>query len=189
MAEDFLTDVEISKVYEGKSGEGEFGKWTAYNFYIEGDERKFSWFKSDSKPTMPVQGMRIKLMEYAVKQSGEYTNYNVSRIVLQEKQPETIEPSGLKKHTPQKSGRDSSLTMYISYAKDLVCKMMELNPSAFDSLTVNQIADMTTETGMKMYDRAKEEPVVETDKATKDIESKFLDDGPPEDMFPPPHGE
>lgn len=186
MADEFETDVEITKVYEGKSGEGEYGPWTAYNFYVKDDERKFSWFKSDSKPIMPVKGMQIKLMEYVVKQSGEYTNYNVSRIILHgdaHKKAETRELVDNKKFVPQKSSRNSSLTMYISYAKDLLVALMI--HCDYEKVGFNELVDMVVDEGVRMYDRAHgvSDIAIQQAKLTKEAEKGFVEP----DNEPPPH--
>ena len=211
MAEElFETDVVVSKSFEGASGESEYGPWIAYNFYIDNDERKFSWFWNEKKPIVPMQGMQIKLMEYTSGPSkcGKYSNNNVSRIILHGdayKKTKTEYESGLKAHgkleeaEPQstgfvgqkgvaqpdnKKGRDNTLTMYISYAKDVIVQMMVSAPDAFKGLPINQITDMVVDEGVKMYDRAHE-----IDTATQEVEKKFLDDeqeGIRGDEPPPP---
>ena len=219
----FETDVVISKSFEGASGESEYGPWIAYNFYIDNDERKFSWFWNEKKPIVPVQDMQIKLMEYTSGPSkcGKYINNNVSRIILHgdaHKKAESNYESGLKAHgkleeaKPQstgfvgqkgvaqpdnKKGRDSSLTMYISYAKDIVVALIN-NKFASLPMTVEDMIDEVGDMGIRMYDRAHE-----IDTATQEVEKGFLDDeqegirddggpeikshdhGPPEDQFPP----
>ena len=191
MANDFLTDVEISKAFEGASGEGEFGPWTAYNFYVEGDERKFSWFKSDSKPITPVQGMGIKLMDYvsAPSKCGKYINNNVSRIILHgdaHKKAETTkawEPVKVPL-AHAKPGRDSSITFYLGYSARFMSALIA-NGSGWNEAPPETIADLVVDMGIRMYDRAKGEP----DKATSDAEVGFLDaeyEGIRDDE-PPPH--
>ena len=192
MAEEFETDIEITKVYEGTSGEGEFGPWTAYNFYVKGDDRKFSWFKSDSKPIMPVPGMLVKLMEYFIaetyseKHNKTFTNYNVSRIILHgdaHKQAETFEPPHKPVSMPTKSTpkRDNSLTMYISYAKDIVVAQMA--QGGYKGTSTLDISNVVVDNGVRMYDRANREVIPEPQ--TENTTDTVRVEGDSDDRFPP----
>jgi hypothetical protein len=79
---EILTDVKITKVYEGKSGEGKFGTWQIYNFYIKDRKEKFSCFGSDA--FTPEEGMNLKLLKYEIEPNGEYTNYKVKEAIINE---------------------------------------------------------------------------------------------------------
>lgn len=71
-----LANVTISKVWRGKSGEGKYGPWQAYNFKVEGHEDKFGYFQSGSKP-VPQEGMLLEVLQYETRQNGQYTNHDV----------------------------------------------------------------------------------------------------------------
>lgn len=71
-----LANVTISKVWQGKSGEGKYGPWQAYNFKVEGHDEKFGYFQSGSKP-VPQEGMLLEVLQYETKQNGQYTNHDV----------------------------------------------------------------------------------------------------------------
>ena len=78
---DKLNGVTITKVFKGKSGEGKYGPWQGYNFYIDDPdwkEQKFSYLQSGKKP-VPEEGMKVDL-EFETKQNGEYTNYDVKKL-------------------------------------------------------------------------------------------------------------
>lgn len=86
-----LLDFTITKVYEGKSGEGEYGPWTAYNFYTDKTgKEKFSYFGGGMKP-IPVNGMQVAYMEYDTETKGQYTNLNVKKLEL----PEGTKPTAI----------------------------------------------------------------------------------------------
>ena len=108
-----LTNLEISKVYEGKSGEGQYGPWTAYNFYFKGGEKKFSYFSGGSKP-VPVVGMKVMYLKYEVVTKGEYTNNNVTEMRVGEPQ----------QNTP--SGNTEDTKAYINHG-EVVVRLMELS--------------------------------------------------------------
>ena len=97
-----LANVTISKVWEGKSGEGKYGPWTAYNFKVEGHDEKFGYFKSGSKPT-PVEGMVLEVLQYETKQRGEYTNNDVKVFTLAKGSPDPA-PSPGRPDQPQSNG-------------------------------------------------------------------------------------
>lgn len=92
-----LKDKVIKKVYENKSGTNSKGPWTAYNFYLEGGELKFSYFKTKDTPT-PSEGVIVKSMIYSKVEKDGYTNYNVSKLVLGERtQPQQGSTTGTPK--------------------------------------------------------------------------------------------
>jgi len=160
MAE-ILTNIEISKVYKGKSGESEYGPWQAYNFYVKGYDHKFGYFQKKGG-IVPVQGMKILVLEYEINQRGEYTNYDVKRIELLK------DTSQLGQKPPQAASeprgstqRDSSLTMYISYAKDLMVALMSVSnfgafPTHFQDYSFEDMCNDVVKRGMAMQDMAME---------------------------------
>lgn len=118
MAEDydFLTDVTVGKVYEGKSGESQYGKWTAYNFYVNGDNRKFSYFKTEKSPILPINGMRFKLLRFETVTKDGYTNHNVKEMFLYKKQTESTIDKMVNGNAPQ--AKPEALQSTISKNKD-----------------------------------------------------------------------
>jgi hypothetical protein len=83
-----LTNMTISKIYEGPSGESEYGPWKIYNLYLTNAEgvkgkKKFGYMWSGKKP-VPKEGMKVVFLEYEVTQKGEYTNYNIKEIKFAE---------------------------------------------------------------------------------------------------------
>ena len=81
------TNKTIKKVFEGKSGEGKYGPWTAYDVYFEGSENKYSYFGGGNKPT-PVVGQKISYLEFDTKQDGKYTNRTIRKLVIDETAPQ-----------------------------------------------------------------------------------------------------
>ena len=165
-----LTNVIVNKVYKGASGEGQYGPWQAYNFYVKGDDRKFSCF--DSK-LAPVEGMAIVALEYEEEQSQSkkdgkwYTNNNVKTVMLPDTQEAVsdVQIQQLNKNAnqtaPEPQGstisptkRDSSLTMYISYAKDIVVAKIQAGDEQYALMPVEDLGVVTVQVGINMYDKA-----------------------------------
>jgi len=149
---DILTNVEISKVYEGKSGESEYGPWTAYNFYVKGYDHKFGYFQKDGG-LAPAKGMKILMLEYEIKQRGEYTNYDVKRIeLLKDISTDTLNPPQTAPGPHGKTQRDSNVTMFISYAKDLMVALLPYH-AGYNQMELEDLANIVTQTGMNMQDK------------------------------------
>ena len=85
--EDYLGNVTIGKVYKGKAGDGEYGPWQAWNFYVEGDDRKFSYFSGGKKPE-PFEGAFIKMAKFETVTKGQYTNHNIKEMALEDQNNE-----------------------------------------------------------------------------------------------------
>ena len=156
-----LTNVIVNKVYKGASGEGQYGPWQAYNFYVKGDDRKFSCF--DSK-LVPVEGMAIAALEFEEKQSqGKdekwYTNNNVKTVMFPDEAQQVN--NNANQTAPEAQGstisstkRDSSLTMYISYAKDIVVAKIQAGDEQYALMPVEDLGVVTVQVGINMYDKA-----------------------------------
>lgn len=115
-----LLDVIITKVYEGKKGEGEYGPWQFYNIYFDkGDRKKFSYGWSGKKP-VPKEGMKVKHIEYEISTDGEYTNYNIKKM-------EIDETPNLEQNNKDKLDY-GLISMCVSYAKDLAIAFFQANP-------------------------------------------------------------
>lgn len=122
-----LLDFIITKVYEGKSGKGKYGPWTAYNFYTDKTgKEKFSYFWGEGK-TILVNDMRVAYMEYEVKQDGQYTNLNVKKLELPEGTksiaiPNEKEDMGSPNLPNPATNKDRGV--YTSYANDLAIAIL-----------------------------------------------------------------
>ena len=157
-----MTNEVVKEAKVVKTGKSEHGPWTLWNFKIHGSDKKFSYFEKDN--IKPSPGMAIQVLKYTtdIKTKGEkqYTNYTVTEITVAKDQltRTTAPPStGFVGHA--KPARDSSLTMYISYAKDLICQHMI--DGDYDGVTINELAESAVRVGLKMYDLAHAEPVPE----------------------------
>ena len=169
---EFLTNVTIRKVYPGKTGESEYGPWQVWNFYLEGHEKlKLNYFSGEEKP-IPVEGAALKLIEYDIVTKGGYTNNNVKQFVLavakekSDSPPGDYEPPGdplpEMKHNgkidaPKPSPKptiDSSITMYISYSKDIAVALIETGHWVINENTVfRDIAEHVVTVGLEMYQK------------------------------------
>ena len=166
MAEkDYESGVTIGKVYKGASGEGEYGPWQIWNFYLDNkdDKRKFTWFEKDG--LIPIEGMSIKAMEFEVSETQKggktFLNHTVKWFKLSE-------VSNAYKPSPQKStqkppsvaGTTNSLegiSFYVSYAKDLMIAAMSLNAD-YGQRAVDALAAEVMEIGKDMCRSAMEPP-------------------------------
>jgi len=184
---DFLTDVTISKVYEGKSGESQYGKWTAYNFYVNGDDRKFSYFKTEKSPLLPVEGMRLKMLRFEEVTKGGYTNYNVKEMFLYK---ESEKPPQTRSEAPQSTISNKDASFYVSYAKDLMCEAMKLNED-YGMRNVEDLGEIVVRVGIKMMNIVNgKETTSSTYIANPKIQTTYTHDTTAEwDGEPPQHGE
>jgi len=159
--EDYLGNVTIGKVYEGKSGEGEYGKWKAWNFYVEGDERRFSYFSGGKKPE-PFEGAFIKMAKLETVVKGKYTNHNIKEMALESQNneprqdpPDDYEPPGEQRRvvkdslTPQ---NNEKISFYVSYAKDLQVAMITMG--GIPEITLQGLADEVMAVGIEMWKKA-----------------------------------
>uniref|UniRef100_A0A6H2A0G4 Uncharacterized protein n=1 Tax=viral metagenome TaxID=1070528 RepID=A0A6H2A0G4_9ZZZZ len=110
-----VTNKTIKKVFKGKSGEGKYGPWQAYDVYFEGSENKYTYFGGENKPE-PVVGQKISYLEFDTKQDGKYTNRTIRKLVLDET---ASQPS---KDAPQSAKEGQA---YINHG-ECVIKLMEM---------------------------------------------------------------
>ncbi len=158
-----MTNKVVKEAEVVKTGESEYGTWILWNFKIHGSDKKFSYFEKDD--IRPSSGMAIQVLKYTtdIKTKGEkqYTNYKVTEItVAKDQTTKTTGPpsTGFVGHAkPARDGRE--VTMYISYAKDLICQHMI--DGDYDGVTINELAESAVRVGLKMYDLAHAEPVPE----------------------------
>ena len=84
----------ITKIYKGPDGTKQYGKktvpWQILNFYTDHEKAvnpdtgkgiKFTLFVNpDETETHPYEDVKVAKMEFTIKPSGEFTNYNVEKI-------------------------------------------------------------------------------------------------------------
>lgn len=158
-----LTNIVISKAYKGASGEGEYGSWQAYNFYVKDDKRKFSCFDNT---LIPREGMAIVALEYEKEQSQSkkdgkwYTNNNVKTIMLPDTQETVSDVQGQEQSqnyhqtTSGATGstqRDSSISFYVAYAKDLLVALLP-HHAGYNQMELEDLGKIVTQVGMNMQD-------------------------------------
>jgi len=108
------TNVTIRKVFKGKSGEGQYGSWTAWDVYFDGSDNKYSYFSGGKKP-VPVVGQKIAFMEFEAVTKGQYTNRTIKKMVFGQTPPEK----------PQEAPQTNGNKAYIDHGK-CVLTLMEM---------------------------------------------------------------
>lgn len=146
-----LTDVIITKVYEGKSDVGKFGPWTAYNFYVEGEDKKFSWFGGGDKIT-PVEGMQIAYMEYKTEIEGKYTNHKVSKLTIKEGVAQPT-PSSAPPTLPGKAPNGREASFYVAYMKDIAVAIINCG-GGLEQTDLDTIARKVAQAGLVMMNES-----------------------------------
>lgn len=174
-----LTDVVISKVYEGKSDVGKYGPWTAFNLYLEGQDKKFSWFGGDKKIT-PVEGMHLKHVGYEIKQDGEYTNYNIKEMELMEDSPQPS-PSSTPPPLPGKAPNGREASFYVSYMKDIAVAVLNCG-GGLEQTDLDAIARKIAQAGLVMMNESLGNAVTSSEEPKK----AFPVNGKPKPKSTPP---
>lgn len=172
--EEYIANKTITKVYKGKTGEGQYGPWVAWNFNIEGDDRKFSYFSGGKKPE-PFEGAFIAMMKYETVTKGKYTNHNVKEMALgndttinneprqdpDQGPPDDYEPPGEKdgyvdKPTTAKSSAVRKDVSYSFFPKQAVdTNVAWLTAGNFpEETSFDEFVDSIIRTTDKMYDAA-----------------------------------
>ena len=148
---EFLTDVTITKVYEGKSGEGQYGPWTAWNFYVSDCDYRFSYFSGGKKPK-PTKGMKLKMLRFDQVTKDGYTNYNVKEMFIDnDPKPSQTKPEAQGSTISQNSSKD--ISFYVSYAKDLMVAAMSLNED-YGLRTLEDLGEIVVMVGHRMCNLA-----------------------------------
>lgn len=151
-----LTNQVISKVERKKDGDGEYGPWVLYNFWLENNDKRFSYFQSGQKP-VPVQGMKIGHIEYKEKVNGKYTNYEVSTLSVVEGAPGPMRIDD--KVSSKGKGRDEDLISMMWKFGPSMIKLMEMEQNGCGKLA--ELIDIFKE-GIKQL--VYEQPVKEETK-------------------------
>ena len=185
-----LTNVEVGKVFKGKSGEGQYGPWQIWDVYLRDDKRKLSYFEKDG--FIPEVGAMIQVLKFEVvtKQGNDgktYTNYNVKELT-----PDPNWYSGKEPETPPQTRsvatgstispkRDSSITMFVSYAKDLMVAF--IGQGRYLEMDLEDVGGIVAQVGIMMYDKVnspvRDEPAKEAhEQADYTPELEYPDEPP-----------
>ena len=184
-----LTNVEVGKVFKGKSGEGQYGPWQIHDVYLRDDKRKFSYFEKDG--LIPEVGMIIQVLKFEVVQKGEYTNYTVKELTPDPNWYSGKEPEIPHQKPPSATGstqgvkRDSSITMFASYSKDLMVAL--INNGLYLEMDLEDIARIVAQTGVIMYDKVNGTEHVEPAMIKPEPTEPIDPDEPPFPDEPPPY--
>ena len=155
-----LTNLKIRKVFKGKSGEGEYGPWQAWNMYFDGNEEhkdtKFGYFSGGNKPA-PREGMVVDLIEFETKEKGGYENRVITKLLPAEIQPDPeTSTTGNSRNSP--NGGQTRMSMYVSYAKDILVAKIAAGGSAKNSrimsMGLTEICEIVARAGKRMCDIA-----------------------------------
>jgi len=141
-----LNNVQITKVFEGKSGEGKFGFWQAYNFYIDDPDWKdikFSYF-GGGKKTTPTEGMNLSLLEFEVSHKGEYTNYDVGKIIPITSKPKPVPTNSPAQGSNNKTWPEKDNKKFIDHGRCMIelMKMATINPEGGDQIDKDYLKDL-----------------------------------------------
>ena len=172
--EETLKDVTISTVFDGGSGEGQYGPWQRWDCYVDGDKRKFAYFEKDD--FIPVKGMYVRELRVVSKQVGDKTYWNVDKFIM----PSPKEEKARLSDAPQSTNSNRDISFYVSYAKDTAIALIQQFPEQYKGATLEQICDQITFAGQRMCKMAtgQGEPI------TDDIEIPKLGLNPDDD-YPP----
>lgn len=122
------TNVTIKKVFKGKSGDGQYGPWQAYDVYFEGSDNKYTYFQSGKKP-VPTIGQKIAFIKFEASQTQKdgktYTNRKITEMVLDETPPEKSQEA------PQAQNGKA----YIDHGKCVISLMEMAGGAACDEST------------------------------------------------------
>lgn len=183
-----IVDCKVTKVYEGPTGEGEWGPWQVYNLYLDkGEKKKFGWMCSGKK-VKPVVGMQLKHVGYEVEEDGGYTNYKIKELELAEEPkstphaiPNAKEDMGsIPSESKSKVANNRDASFYVSYMKDISIAIMT---SGGDLLTadLDVIARKVAKAGLVMMQESLngDEKPSEDNKTTSSVNEKKKPRGKP----------
>lgn len=152
-----LTNVKFTKVFKGKSGEGQYGPWQIWDCYInieEWKDTKLSFFESNKNPT-PVQGMTATVVEIEEQVKGEYVNYVIKNIETKVQAPvPKPRPQVTKENSTEPNHNNNhQASFYVSYAKDIAVALIE---KGYDlegiKYCLPEICRLVVESGLGMLD-------------------------------------
>ena len=158
-----LKNVTISKAYKGKAGVNKFGPWQAWSVYLLNCEAKFDYFEKGG--IVPCDGMVIDVLEYEIKQNGEYTNYDIKRLVPRntgQAIPSAVPtvnvgsvrgslgPVGPVGPVASKQEENKRLLMCTSYVKDIMVELIKKG----DSLnSLDMLVEAVASGGLKLVEK------------------------------------
>lgn len=175
-----LKNVTISKAYKGKSGVSKFGPWQAWSVYIVDCEAKFDYFEKGG--IVPCDGMTVDVLEYEIKQNGEYTNYDIKKLVPRDMPVSTRPAAGalpVPGHMPAQravsvgSGAEESkrLLMCTSYVKDIIVELLKKQKLEIDMDFLNTLVNAVAAGGIQMASRLTKSEKKEAGGAKKEVPS------------------
>ncbi len=175
----------IGKVYHIKDGEGEYGVWRMWSFYLDGvKDKRFTYFSGGKKPD-PIEGMKIGYMKYTTKQDGEYTNRTIDELKVSqessEPQLDTPQDTSMHRQFPPAPSRDDTVFGQCKYGflkEAFVSYLRGKFPVDYID-TIEETAEEFTVMAMR---RLPPEPI-DTFKDAPDGESPFPDEEIPLDSY------
>lgn len=192
-----LVNVVVRDADMGKSGVSKYGPWQAWNVYLLGYEEKFGYFEKDN--IVPFVGMEIALLEYAVEQNGDYTNYTIKKLVpAQLTAPGTSPASDTKSvsakprvkptHNPiakpaisgglGSAEKSKRVTMCTSYAKDIMVAMLGAGGFRYKDAGFGSIVDAVAKAGLMLAEK------IEVGAADKSLKPLTVAEPEPESKVP-----
>ena len=186
-----ITNVEVSKVFKGKSGEGQYGPWQIWDVYFNGDNRKFTYFEKGN--VIPEVGMMVLVLKFDVEKKGQYTNYTVKELTPDPewwsgKEPETphrTPPVGAHKTFSPK--RELCPMSFLGgFVKDITVQSMQSN-EMYHSMPVEDVVEIYGQCCLNLYNKLNKN-IQEPEKASEPVireNEDFPDDEPPLPEPPP----
>lgn len=172
-----ITNFKIGKVYEGPDGtkqiKGKTIPWQILNFYVDHpkcDGKKFQKFVNPDKPEeRPKEGTPIASMEFTIKESGDFTNYNVTKItyVQDEEEDPFAKPESKpesdahamrdkldkKEAPPAKNGlgKESPIWFCTRYMTDIMQTLIDNGITGGKSITLKDAEDQIAQSSLALY--------------------------------------
>ena len=190
-----LTNVEVGYVkLEPKIKEGKYGEYKIWDFTLSGDKDR--WFGYIEKNNLvPEKGMKILVLKYEsqtnVKDGKTYYNNYVKELTPDSNWYSGKEPENTTQKPPSATGstqgvkRDSSITMFASYSKDLMVAL--INNGLYLEMDLEDIARIVAQTGVIMYDKVNGTEHVEPAMIKPEPTEPIDPDEPPFPDEPPPY--
>ena len=117
------TNITISKVFKGKSGEGKYGPWQIWDIYFEGSENKYTYFEKNDY--IPIVGQVIDFLEWDVEKKGEYTNFTIKNIIPSDSKKSSQSHSEANDGTISCKANIGPITMWGKYISDIMCAIIK----------------------------------------------------------------
>jgi len=147
------TNLIINEAKLIKEGEGQYGPYKMWSIKFQGGKNKYTYFEKNNYA--PMVGDMIDFVEWDESQNEKdgkvYTNYTIKTIMLSDKHLENTPQTASE---PQQRDKkfDSSITMFISYAKDLMVAVMPFHPG-YHQMELEDLGNIATQVGIQMYNK------------------------------------